>query len=256
MGGTCPGATILELDNFVQPPNVFQTVKGSWEHAAGSQYVDQAYIAVQYDGQLFFTNSKKSLLQLATDRGNVVLCQIKNELKKWHSPDVCQEFADNKFTSLENRLEKRKRAKDYVVDALPSMDIPYETDVDINNDGRPYKVYSVVYDSSAGCGGRSEFLSIGGNIPEKKYGLNVELRKLTKIDLGQEGHWSFIKIQGKNYLAKNAEFPSQASASEPLRQEEDFGDRVLYAAAGWHFEEICRLKPLTKKVFDTTESFK
>ncbi|HRI77059.1 MAG TPA: hypothetical protein PLX33_08735 [Alphaproteobacteria bacterium] len=250
-GGTCRSASAVELSQQNRGEPLYKDIVNA-HHLY--HWGNDDVILGNFGKNLLVSDSARKSLRTINDDGIYVLCGIESQLQGWKITGrsrgaVCEKFANDDFSYPEGtKPESLTHERELYGAPLPAeTHITNQTDVDIDRDGKAEKLLTLYYSSGAGCGCEFKYLSLPQQ-PEN-IALNEKLKSLAvERDCKGSADWSVIDIDGQAYIAQNAKKMAPQNAGRIVRDETK--PRVLYAYKNGEFTEICRAKPLTRRILD------
>ncbi|MDP2204973.1 MAG: hypothetical protein Q8K65_01550 [Alphaproteobacteria bacterium] len=247
--GTCRSTRITELSQQTTGKLLFRDVINTDINGYG--FGSDDVILHSYSTRPLVSNEGRGDLRVLLGDGAYVLCGFENRLLGWQVTGwsraaVCEEFANDDFSYPESTKPDSFALEKEIYGA----DLPKETHidsrslVDLDNDGKAEEVLTLSYSSGRGCGCGFTYLTLPQRPENAK--MNAKLADLIgEVECGRTGGWSVVVIGGKTYIAHKAQ---KIETDNKERLILEAAERVLYAYENSHFTEICRAKPLTKRV--------
>lgn len=248
-GGSCQSSSIARISDDNQPEIEFIEPLNSGENGYGMGHHDK--ILKTPSPFTLVTNETYSDLRAVTDQGSYILCRFTNRLDgwrvtEWSRASVCEKFANDEFAPTGRKLEHGETAADYLDDNVPRYADRYElSTVDIDRDGTTEKILKMTYYSGAGCGSTDIWLRAVHKGKHATDPTRILDKKIAELTGDARDAWSVIDIDGKSYIANNAD---KMIADKMQFSERAFKDRILYEYKTDGFQEVCRLKPIFKRI--------
>lgn len=249
-GGSCQSSGIARISDDEQPELEFMQVLNNSDNGYGMGRHDK--ILKSSFPFTLITNDINSDLRAVTDQGSYILCRFSNRLDgwrvtEWNRASVCEKFANDEFDLPGDKPEDGQKAADYIEKDVPKYDVIEKIyTVDIDRDGKTEKILKLRHDSGAGCGSTLIWLRVADTASYASDSVKLLDKKISEFTKNPWESWEIVRIDGKSYIAKNAD--KTDSADKFRWSEEEFKDRSLYEFRNDGFQEVCHLKPISKRI--------